>query len=67
MITLLSALFHFALYASDPQWACSISHRDPGVAGTYYLYCSQMTADGIEMIDVGHFVPDVPRAHKARP
>jgi hypothetical protein len=61
MITLLSAIFHFALIASDPSWSCALSHRDPGVAGTYYLYCSQVSPSGVELIDVGRFVPDVPR------
>ena len=53
MITLLFAFLHFVLYASDPSWKCEITHRDPNVAGTYYLYCAQMSPDGVEMIDVG--------------
>lgn len=66
MITLLSALFHFFLVASDPSWKCEVTHRDPGVAGTYYLYCAQMSPDGVEMIDVGHFVSDAKAAKHAQ-
>lgn len=58
MLILLSALVQFALQASDPRWSCEITHRDPYVAGTYYLYCAQMTPDGIEVITVGRFISD---------
>jgi hypothetical protein len=58
MLTLLSAVLQFALHAGDPSWSCSLTHRDPGVAGTYYLYCAQMTRDGVELIDVGRFISD---------
>lgn len=58
MMTLLSAFLQFTLHATDPQWSCELTHRDPGVAGTYYLYCSQMTSDGVELVDVGRFVSD---------
>jgi hypothetical protein len=67
MIAILNAVLQFALHVNDPSWKCEVSHRDPGVAGTYYLYCSQWTADGVELIDVGRFIPDVPRHHKGRP
>lgn len=62
------ALFHivlsFVVHASDPGWACKISHRDPGMPGTYYLYCSQTMPNGVEVISAGRFVPDVPQASK---
>jgi hypothetical protein len=61
MLSLISALLHFTLIAADPSWSCAPTHRDSGVAGTYYLYCSQVSPDGVELIDVGRFVPDVPR------
>jgi len=66
MLSLLTALFHFVLTASDPHQACTVAHRDPHVAGTYYLYCSQVIG-GVEVVDVGAFVPDVKRPHKATP
>ncbi len=58
MITLLSAIIQFALQAADPSWSCALTHRDPYVAGTYYLYCSQMSPDGVELITVGRFISD---------
>jgi hypothetical protein len=67
MLSLVSALLHFILIASDPSWSCASSHRDPGVAGTYYLYCSQVSPEGVELIDVGRFIPDVPRARRVKP
>jgi hypothetical protein len=63
MLSLVTALFHFIISASDPHQACAVMHRDPGVAGTYYLYCSQTIGD-VEVISVGAFVPDVKRPHK---
>lgn len=66
MMTLLSAFLQFTLHATDPQWSCELTHRDPGVAGTYYLYCSQMTPDGVELVDVGRFISDA-KAAKAKP
>jgi len=65
MLSILAALFQFVLCACDPHQACAIVHRDPGVAGTYYLYCSQTVGD-VEVITVGDFEPDVPsaRAHR---
>jgi len=51
-------LLQFALHASNPSWSCSLTHRDPDVAGTYYLYCSQLAADGVEDVTVGKFVAD---------
>ena len=59
MLTLISIVFQFVVTAADPSWACKLTHRDPGVAGTYYLYCSQMTPDGVELIQVGRFISDV--------
>jgi hypothetical protein len=61
MFSLLSAFLHFAVLAHDPHWTCELTHRDPGVAGTFYLYCSQMTTvagDRVELVDVGHFISD---------
>lgn len=58
MLSMLSAVFQFVLTATDPSWSCSLTHRDPGIAGTYYLYCSQMTDDGVELITVGRFISD---------
>lgn len=58
MLTLLSAIIHFVALAHDPSWSCSLFHRDPGVAGTYYLYCSQTAPDGVELITVGRFISD---------
>lgn len=65
MLTLLSAFLQFTLQASDPSWSCSLIHRDPYVAGTYYLYCSQMTPDGVEIATVGRFISDE-KAAKAK-
>lgn len=65
------ALFHivlsFVVHASDPSWSCELSHRDPGMPGTYYLYCAQTTPSGVEVISAGRFVPDAQRAPKAAP
>jgi len=58
MLSMISALFQFALNAADPSWSCELTHRDPGIAGTYYLYCSQMSQDGVELITVGRFISD---------
>ena len=65
MLSILSAFFQFVLTATDPSWSCSITHRDPHIAGTYYLYCSQMTADGVELITVGRFISDAKAAKAA--
>lgn len=66
MITLLNVIFQFVVHASDPHWTCAIVHRDPGIAGTSYFYCLQIAPNGIEVVSVGKFVPDV-RAGKATP
>lgn len=58
MLSLLKVLLQFALTASDPRATCELVHRDAGVAGTYYLYCSQTTPGGLDVISVGRFVPD---------
>ena len=58
MLSLLSAVFQFAIQATDPSWSCELAHRESYVAGTFYLYCSQMTADGIEVVSVGKFIAD---------
>jgi hypothetical protein len=58
MLSIVTALFHFILNAVDPHQTCEITHRDPGVAGTYYLYCAQQAPDGVELITVGRFVSD---------
>lgn len=57
-MSFLSILFQFILQINDPSWSCSLTHRDPGVAGTYYLYCVQMSPDGVELISVGRFISD---------
>ena len=66
MLTILNIVLQFVIRASDPSWACELSHRDPGMPGTYYLYCAQTTPSGGEVISVGRFVPDAP-ALKAMP
>lgn len=58
MLHLISIVFQYLVTATDPSWSCELTHRDPGVAGTYYLYCAQTTPDGIELVQVGHFVSD---------
>jgi hypothetical protein len=58
MLNWISIVFQFAVQASDPSWSCQTVHRDPGLPGTYYLYCAQMSPEGIELITVGKFVPD---------
>lgn len=60
MSAFLKIMLQFVLTASDPHSTCELSHRDPGMPGTYYLYCSQTQADGIELVSVGRFVPDAP-------
>ena len=66
MLSILTAVFQFVVNASDPSYTCSLTHRDPGIAGTYYLYCSTMTPDGVELITVGRFISDA-KAAKAAP
>ena len=66
MLNLILIVFQFVVTAADPSWSCELTHRDPGVAGTYYCYCSQMTPDGIELIQVGRFISDA-RAGKETP
>ena len=66
MLTLISIVFQFVTTAADPSWSCELVHRDPGIAGTYYLYCAQMTPDGVELIQVGRFISDA-KAVKATP
>jgi hypothetical protein len=61
----LKVLFQFALTASNPQWTCELTHRDPGVPATFYLYCSETTQDGLEIISVGKYVPDVAPTSKS--
>ena len=64
MTALLSAFFQFVLTAGNPHWSCELAHRDPAVRGTMYLYCAQAQPDGVELVSVGRFVPDAPRASK---
>jgi hypothetical protein len=66
MLTLLNAVLQFVVRASDPSWTCELSHREPGMPGTYYLYCAQTAPSGVEIVSVGRFVPDAP-ALKAAP
>lgn len=58
MLSFISVVFQFVVQSADPSWSCELMHRDPHVAGTYYLYCSQMMPDGIELITVGRFISD---------
>ena len=57
MLTLLNVIVQFVVRAGDPSWACELSHRDPAMPGTYYLYCAKTTS-GVEIISTGRFVPD---------
>jgi hypothetical protein len=66
MLTLISAVFQFAMQYADPSWSCELTHREPYVAGTFYLYCSQMTPDRVEIATVGRFISDA-KAGKATP
>ena len=66
MLTLISIILQFVTTAANPSWTCELTHRDSGVAGTYYFYCAQMSHDGIELIQVGRFISDA-RAAKAAP
>lgn len=59
MLSLISIVFQYLVTASDSSWACKPTHRDPGIPGTYYFYCSQMSPDGVELIQVGRFISDV--------
>ncbi|MCJ7438434.1 MAG: hypothetical protein MUP97_11830 [Acidimicrobiia bacterium] len=58
MLTLISIVFQYLVTASDPAWTCKPTHHDPDIAGTYYFYCSQMSPDGVELIQVGRFISD---------
>ena len=66
MLSLLSIVFQFITTATDPSWSCELTHRDPGIAGTYYFYCAQTAKDGVEVIQVGRFISDA-KAAKAAP
>lgn len=66
MLKLISIVLQYVLTATDPSWSCELTHRDPGVAGTYYFYCARTTPDGIELVQVGRFISDA-RAGKANP
>lgn len=57
MLTLLHVMFQFVLTSSDPSWTCEVTHREPGLSGTFYMYCAK-TIDGAEMATVGRFIPD---------
>jgi hypothetical protein len=67
IFALLKIVFQFTLHASDPHWACEITHRDPGLPATFYLYCTQTLPSGIEISSVGKYVPDAPPMIKATP
>lgn len=66
MLSLLGIVFQFLVTATDPSWSCELTHRDPGIAGTYYFYCAQTTPDGIELVQVGRFISDA-RAKARQP
>ena len=55
----LQAVFQFMATASDPQWTCSIAHREPDVAATILLHCTRTIGD-VEIVQVGKYVPDGP-------
>lgn len=59
MLTVIAIVVQFLVSLTDPQQMCEVTHRDPDVAGTYYLYCAQMSPDGIELVTVGRFISDV--------
>ena len=61
----ISILLQFTLRSSDPSWTCELTHRDPGIPATYFLYCSQVAPDGVEVVSVGKYVPDT--AVRGRP
>jgi hypothetical protein len=63
----ISILVQFALHASDPSWSCTLTHRDPGLPGTYYLYCTQTAPNGVEIISVGKYISDGKSATKVAP
>jgi hypothetical protein len=65
MLSMINAVFQFVINASDPSWSCELTHREPYVAGTFYLYCSQMTPDGVEIATVGRFISDAKAAKVA--
>jgi len=67
ILALLKIVFQFALNASDPHWACELTHRDPGLPATFVLYCAQIMPDGTEIVTVGKYLPDVPRTSKGAP
>lgn len=67
MLTILNIVFQFVVRVGDPSWTCELSHRDPAMPGTYYLYCAKTQPGGVEVVSVGRFVPDAPRAPKAAP
>ncbi len=62
MLTLIAAIFQFAVQSTDPSWSCELTHREPYVAGTFYLYCAQMSPDGVEIATVGRFISDAKAA-----
>jgi len=66
VLHLISIVLQFVVTATDPSWSCELTHRDPGVAGTYYFYCAQTTPDGVELVQVGRFVSDA-RAKARQP
>jgi hypothetical protein len=67
MFSLLSLVFQFAVTASDPSWSCEVTHRDPTIRGTFYLYCSKTSPEGIELVQVGRFISDQRTAKASQP
>ena len=65
LLTLLRVVFQFALHVSDPRWTCALTHRDPGLPATFYLYCEQILPSGVEIVLVGTYVPDAAPATEA--
>lgn len=61
---LLKILIQFALTSANPSWTCELTHREPDVAATMYLYCSKTLPDGTEVASIGKYVPDAKRPAK---
>lgn len=65
MLSLLGIVFQFVVTANDPSWSCEVTHREPNIRGTFYLYCSKTSPEGIELVQVGRFISDERAAKEA--
>lgn len=63
---ILKILIQFALTAVNPSWTCELTHREPGVAATMYMYCAKTLPDGTEVASIGKYVPDARHSTKTR-